>query len=64
MLVIFEDLGQFQTDEIYLEFRLPPFMTMIVGGSVRNAYLLEDLNLEHIPFVIVEISFRNTYFRG
>ena len=50
MLVIFEDLGQFQTDEIYLEFRLPPFMTMIVGGSVRIAYLLEDLNLTAISY--------------
>lgn len=50
MLVIFEDLGQFQTDEIYLEFRLPPIITMLVGGSVRNAYLLEDLILTAISY--------------
>lgn len=62
MLIIFEDLGQSQTDEIYLEFRLPPIVTMIVGGSVRSAYLLNDLNLTAISYDKV-IRYQHVQFK-
>jgi hypothetical protein len=46
MIVNLTDLGQFVQDDMYVQFKLPPIVTAIAGGSTRYVNKNEDLILD------------------
>ncbi|XP_071132908.1 polycystin family receptor for egg jelly-like [Mytilus edulis] len=49
MVVNLTDSGQFLEDEIYIEYKLPPIITSIQGGSVRYISKYNDLVIDAGP---------------